>query len=138
MHRLPLLAAALPRLSRPVPRRLVPQIHLVDFAFSSRAVFRHQFSTSTKITTCPQCSALLPTPLPVCPNCSYISTIPQEMTYHEMLGASYEPNPFVVKTLQLKTKFRDLQSVVHPDRWVGKSEVRVQNIFVWPIFIPTL
>ncbi|CCM07096.1 uncharacterized protein FIBRA_09423 [Fibroporia radiculosa] len=46
------------------------------------------------------------------------------MTYHEMLGAQYEPNPFVVDTVEIKQRFRDLQSVVHPDRWVGKGSER--------------
>lgn len=45
------------------------------------------------------------------------------MTYHEMLGTPYQPNPFTVNPRQLKDQFRAAQAVVHPDRWVGKPEV---------------
>ncbi|TFY55578.1 hypothetical protein EVJ58_g8156 [Rhodofomes roseus] len=55
------------------------------------------------------------------PLCYWISNIPGEMTYHEMLGTPYEPNPFVVDTAAIKRQLRQLQTVVHPDRWVGKE-----------------
>ncbi|KAJ8489775.1 hypothetical protein ONZ51_g2746 [Trametes cubensis] len=42
------------------------------------------------------------------------------MTYHEMLGTPYEPNPFTVDVQQLKNQFRAVQAVVHPDRWVSR------------------
>ncbi|KAI0825125.1 Co-chaperone Hsc20 [Trametes gibbosa] len=69
---------------------------------------------------CPSCSSLLPTALPVCSKCSYIEPIPQSMTYHEMLGTPYEPNPFLVNVPQLKMQLRAVQTVVHPDRWVSR------------------
>ncbi|PIL31956.1 hypothetical protein GSI_06660 [Ganoderma sinense ZZ0214-1] len=50
------------------------------------------------------------------------SPIPESMTYHEMLGTPYEPNPFIVNPRQLKDQFRAAQALVHPDRWVGKPE----------------
>ncbi|OCH96156.1 Co-chaperone Hsc20 [Obba rivulosa] len=71
---------------------------------------------------CPRCSTALPTPLPVCPKCYYISDAKPEMSYHEMLGVPYEPNPFIVSNLELKRRLRELQSVIHPDKWVGKNE----------------
>ena len=40
-----------------------------------------------------------------------------------MLGTPYQPNPFTVNPRQLKDQFRAAQAVVHPDRWVGKTEV---------------
>lgn len=45
------------------------------------------------------------------------------MTYHEMLGTPYEPNPFVVDVSQLKQQLRAVQAVVHPDRWVSRPSV---------------
>ena len=72
---------------------------------------------------CPSCSTPLPSSLPVCPKCFYIAPIPESMTYYEMLGTPYEPNPFVVDPRHLKDQFRAAQAVVHPDRWVGKQEV---------------
>lgn len=47
------------------------------------------------------------------------------MTCHEILGVPYEPNPFRVDVSQLKRAFRAAQAVVHPDRWVAKSPVRI-------------
>ena len=49
------------------------------------------------------------------------------MTYHEMLGVPYEPNPFIVDTAAIKRHLRQLQNVVHPDRWVGKPQVRTRS-----------
>ncbi|KAI0335263.1 Co-chaperone Hsc20 [Cubamyces sp. BRFM 1775] len=81
---------------------------------------RNYSETSKRQKTCPSCSAPLPTALPVCSNCSYIAPIPDSMTYHEMLGTPYEPNPFAVDVQQLKQQFRAVQAVVHPDRWVSR------------------
>ena len=85
---------------------------------------RHYSNASARPKTCPSCSTPLPTALPVCTKCSYIAPIPESMSYHEMLGASYEPNPFVVDVPRLKNQFRAVQAVVHPDRWVAKPPVR--------------
>ncbi|KAI0735160.1 hypothetical protein C8Q76DRAFT_711216 [Earliella scabrosa] len=77
-------------------------------------------NASSRPKLCPSCSSPLPTALPVCTKCAYISPIPESMTYHEMLGTPYEPNPFVVDVAALKNQFRAVQAVVHPDRWVAK------------------
>ncbi|OBZ80008.1 Iron-sulfur cluster co-chaperone protein HscB, mitochondrial [Grifola frondosa] len=101
---------------RPVPRpafalpSAIPQTHL-----------RRYINTSQNPKRCPACSAVLPTPLPVCPSCAYIAKLPKSMTYYDMLDVPYEPNPFVVDTARLKARFRSAQAIVHPDRWVGKS-----------------
>ncbi|TBU35251.1 hypothetical protein BD311DRAFT_709602 [Dichomitus squalens] len=81
---------------------------------------RSQSTTSSGPRRCPSCSTPFPTSLPVCPDCFYITPMPESMTYHEMLGTPYEPNPFVVDLRQLKNQFRTVQGIVHPDRWVGK------------------
>ena len=57
------------------------------------------------------------------------------MTYHEMLGVPYEPNPFVVDTAAIKRHLRQLQNVVHPDRWVGKPQVRARSLGALPSII---
>ena len=63
------------------------------------------------------------------------------MTYHEMLGTPYEPNPFVVDVAALKNQFRAVQAVVHPDRWVAKPPVssaappNVICMYILPIFL---
>lgn len=82
---------------------------------------RHSVVTSlTK--TCPSCGAILPTVLPVCPNCNYIARIHDSISYHDILGLPYEPNPFVVDTALLKRRFIEAQRVSHPDAWATKSE----------------
>ncbi|EPT04332.1 hypothetical protein FOMPIDRAFT_1157455 [Fomitopsis schrenkii] len=117
------LTAALPRSSSFAASRLSysPARCLLHSATRASATSssRRRYATSTS-RTCPQCSAALTTPLPVCTKCYWISNIPHEMTYHEMLGVPYEPNPFVVDTTAIKRHLRQLQTAVHPDRWVGK------------------
>ena len=84
---------------------------------------RNHSSSTGRPKLCPSCTSPLPSALPVCSSCSYIAPIPESMTYHEMLGASYDPNPFVLDVSELKNQFRRVQAVVHPDRWVAKPQV---------------
>ncbi|KAH9937696.1 uncharacterized protein B0H18DRAFT_1206488 [Fomitopsis serialis] len=121
------LTAALPRSSFAASRlSSQPARHVLPAA--SRAARsltgRRAYAAASTPRSCPQCSAPLTTPLPVCTKCYWISNIPAEMTYHEMLGVPYEPNPFVVDTVAIKQELRQLQTVVHPDRWVGKERVK--------------
>ncbi|KAI9063072.1 Co-chaperone Hsc20 [Trametes sanguinea] len=114
-----LSAHALPFLPRHAAGR---PFHLPRYAPNTNALkFRRNYSDpASRTRTCPSCSAPLPTALPVCSNCEYIAPIPESMTYHEMLGTPYEPNPFVVDVPQLKKQFRAVQAIVHPDRWVSR------------------
>ncbi|KAF8846381.1 Co-chaperone Hsc20 [Paxillus ammoniavirescens] len=81
---------------------------------------RHSSSSLSKI--CPSCGTKLPTTLPVCPKCDYIAKFQHSITYHELLGLPYEPNPFIVDSALLKRRFIEAQRVCHPDAWVTKSE----------------
>ncbi|KAG2044853.1 hypothetical protein BDR03DRAFT_1004074 [Suillus americanus] len=88
---------------------------------------RHSVVTSlTK--TCPSCGTILPTALPVCPNCNYIARIQDSISYHDILGLPYEPNPFVVDAALLKRRFIEAQRVSHPDAWATKSERFIQQL----------
>ncbi|KIJ68454.1 hypothetical protein HYDPIDRAFT_106650 [Hydnomerulius pinastri MD-312] len=82
---------------------------------------RHAVVTSLT-RTCPSCGAKLPTALPVCPNCDYIARLHDSITYHDLLGLPYAPNPFVVDGALLKRRFLEAQRICHPDAWVTKSE----------------
>jgi molecular chaperone HscB len=98
---------------------------LSDQAGSSSS--RHSVVTSlTK--TCPSCGAVLPTALPVCPNCNYIARIHDSVSYHDILGLPYEPNPFVVDRTLLKRRFLEAQRVSHPDAWATKGEVSYSRV----------
>lgn len=94
---------------------------------------RNHSSSTSRPKLCPSCASPLSSALPVCTNCSYIAPIPESMTYHEMLGASYDPNPFVLDVSELKNQFRRVQAVVHPDRWVAKPQVSYSRCFgfIW-------
>ncbi|KAG2350356.1 Co-chaperone Hsc20 [Suillus weaverae] len=82
-----------------------------------------RYSVITSLTkTCPSCGTILPTALPVCPNCNYIARIHDSISYHDILGLPYEPNPFVVDAALLKRRFIEAQRVSHPDAWATKSE----------------
>ncbi|KZT65135.1 Co-chaperone Hsc20, partial [Daedalea quercina L-15889] len=119
------LTAALPRSSFAASRlALPPARHVlpVTSRVTQPSLGHRRLATTSTPRSCPQCSARLTTPLPVCTKCYWISSIPSEMTYHEMLGIPYEPNPFVVDTAAIKRNLRQLQTVVHPDRWVGKEQ----------------
>ncbi|KAG1864207.1 hypothetical protein DFJ58DRAFT_205689 [Suillus subalutaceus] len=95
-------------------------------AFTDKAnssSLKHSVVTSlTK--TCPSCGTILPTALPVCPNCNYIARIHDSISYHDILGLPYEPNPFVVDAALLKRRFIEGQRVSHPDAWATKSELQ--------------
>ncbi|KAG2154844.1 hypothetical protein DEU56DRAFT_770742 [Suillus clintonianus] len=88
---------------------------------ASSSSSRHSVVTSlTK--TCPSCGTVLPTALPVCPNCNYIARIHDSISYHDILGLSYEPNPFAVDVALLKRRFLEAQRIAHPDAWATKTE----------------
>ena len=108
------LRHAIPRGNYHIGANSVPFIRLTR---------RSHSSPISRPRLCPSCASPLPSALPVCSNCSYITPIPESMTYHEMLGASYDPNPFVLDVSELKSQFRKVQAVVHPDRWVARPQV---------------
>ncbi|KAG1749988.1 uncharacterized protein EDB91DRAFT_1110744 [Suillus paluster] len=103
---------------------LAPPNRYYARAFSDKASpssSRHSVVTSlTK--TCPSCGAVLPTALPVCPSCNYIARIHDSISYHDILGLPYKPNPFSVDAALLKRRFLEAQRISHPDAWATKSE----------------
>ncbi|KAG0708858.1 hypothetical protein DFH29DRAFT_889360 [Suillus ampliporus] len=103
---------------------LAPPNRYYARAFSGQASSsssRHTVVTSlTK--TCPSCGATLPTALPVCPSCNYIARIHDSISYHDILGLPYDPNPFAVDAALLKRRFLEAQRISHPDAWATKSE----------------
>ncbi|KAF9241385.1 hypothetical protein BU15DRAFT_44897 [Melanogaster broomeanus] len=112
--------------SRPPQRAIQPRRPSTS---QLRAYSRSPSSTPTKhavfsslTSACPSCGAKLPTALPVCPRCNYIARLHDSITYHELLGLPYEPNPFVVDSALLKRRFLEAQKICHPDAWATKSE----------------
>jgi molecular chaperone HscB len=100
---------------------LVPSSRYYARAFSDRAGSHSVVTSLTKM--CPSCGAVLPTALPVCPNCNYIARIHDSISYHDLLGLTYEPNPFIVDRAILKRRFLEAQRISHPDAWATKGEV---------------
>ena len=97
------------------------------FASSSprgRRIARRTFSATTRTgRKCPACGSPLPTPLPACSNCDYIAPLSQSSTYYEILGLPEDANKFDVDPKVLKDCFRQLQRVIHPDKWSNKGPV---------------
>lgn len=86
---------------------------------------RRYFSeTVHSVKKCPACGTPLPTPLPACTSCSYIAPLPRSTTYHELLGLPPSSNRFDVDPSMLKDRFRQLQRVIHPDKWSNHGPVR--------------
>ena len=99
-------------------RQIQPRSHASTRHFSASAPHS---AFLTKL--CPQCSKPLPTPLPACPNCDYIARLSPSTSFFDILGVPYSQSPFEVDVALLKNRFRDLQRVIHPDKWSGKGEV---------------
>ncbi|PCH33639.1 hypothetical protein WOLCODRAFT_135234 [Wolfiporia cocos MD-104 SS10] len=127
-----LLAASLPRLApaaRILPHR--PAAYACD-VLVARGAFVSSWrrysapSAERPAATCPQCSAPLPSALPACTQCYFVGKLDPAHTYHDLLGMSYEPNPFAMDSEALKQSYRRLMRVVHPDRWHGKGEGKVE------------
>jgi hypothetical protein len=107
--------------------RYVPQQSSTSF------LARRCMSSSTESGTshCPSCSAALPTPLPACPQCFFITMPQQDTTLYDIMGLSFSSNPFEVNPAQLKNRFRELQRIIHPDKWSNKGGVR--SVYVWRV-----
>ncbi|THV04947.1 hypothetical protein K435DRAFT_149025 [Dendrothele bispora CBS 962.96] len=71
---------------------------------------------------CPKCSSPLSTPLPACANCWSISAVPNDTPYHDIFSLPSGGNAFKIDTSLLKQRFREAQSVCHPDTWASKGE----------------
>lgn len=107
------------RLSRP---------HTALRAATSGAVRHLSASASSKQSQCPSCSAPLPTSLPACPQCFFIGRPSKATTYFDIMGLSNNLNPFNVDPVDLKHRYRELQRVIHPDKWSGKGNVRASAV----------
>ncbi|KAI9460577.1 hypothetical protein BJY52DRAFT_1118084 [Lactarius psammicola] len=94
--------------------------------------FRAYFSSSPLLsshpTTCPSCSAPLPTRLPACPKCFHIerSRPGNKYDYYDLLETPKSPNPFIVNESRLKNNFRRVQRYVHPDVWATQGQDKTQ------------
>ncbi|KAH6917371.1 hypothetical protein BKA70DRAFT_1252010 [Coprinopsis sp. MPI-PUGE-AT-0042] len=75
---------------------------------------------------CPNCGQLLPSALPACTNCWNLFSFPKDISHHELLGLPEGSNPFVVDIPTLKKRFRQAQSVCHPDSWASKNPDKVE------------
>ncbi|KAF5375221.1 hypothetical protein D9758_000279 [Tetrapyrgos nigripes] len=93
------------------------------FLLRRPTVFSHLRFVSTYGLTrkCPACSNPLPTPLPACSKCWNISSIPNDASFHDIFSL-HGSNEFKIDTSLLKQRFREAQSVCHPDTWASKGQ----------------
>lgn len=73
--------------------------------------------------TCVNCSSPINSNIPVCKSCGSISPLPSHLSHHSLLGIPDKPNPFLIHLPTLKQKFRQAQSICHPDAWSTKPPV---------------
>lgn len=112
-----LLTASVPRTAH----RLVSRPQLQPQCFHSTP------TRFTQLKSCPVCNQPLPSQVPACNKCWNIFALPPNVTHHELLGLSYDPNPFVVDISTLKRRFREAQSICHPDSWASKNPVSASS-----------
>ena len=94
------------------------------FRLRPRVFTRLRFISTYGLTRkCPKCSSPLPTPLPACAKCWSISAIPNDTSFHEIFSLPPDANVFKIDTSLLKQRFREAQSICHPDTWASKGEV---------------
>ncbi|KAJ3552272.1 hypothetical protein NM688_g4236 [Phlebia brevispora] len=48
--------------------------------------------------------------------------LPSSTTYYDVLNVPYDGSAFDVDLVRLKKSFRDLQRIIHPDKWSGKGD----------------
>ncbi|RDB28426.1 Iron-sulfur cluster co-chaperone protein HscB, mitochondrial [Hypsizygus marmoreus] len=111
-------ARSIPRVARFIPRA---SRSILPASRSIPNAARLIHASVPQNTRCPKCSQPLPTPLPACTNCWHISTLPPDTRFHDIFDLPYEPNPFLVDVSLLKKRFRDAQSICHPDSWASKG-----------------
>jgi hypothetical protein len=93
-------------------------------AFSWRRQASSEANQSTK--QCPSCSATLPTSLPACPSCYSIQSLPPDTTYYSIMQIPDDMR-FDIDEDLLKGNFRQIQRVIHPDKWSSKGPVSVEK-----------
>ena len=74
---------------------------------------------------CPNCGQPLPSALPACTSCWNLFSFPKDISHHDLLGVPEGSNPFVIDLPTLKQRFRQAQSVCHPDSWASKNPVGI-------------
>jgi len=83
-----------------------------------------KFSIPSK--SCPSCSTASSLQTLVCPECSHLLPIPNQMDLYSLMSMDWKQVPeggWKVDTKELKTQWRKMMGVSHPDRMGGKSEV---------------
>jgi hypothetical protein len=109
---------------RTVLNRVSPRPRTFHASVSRRTEAKPSFKK------CPVCSQPLLSSVPACNKCWNIFALPKDITHHELLGLNYDPNPFIVDVPTLKKRFRDAQSVCHPDSWASRNPVSTFRPFI--------
>lgn len=65
-----------------------------------------------------------------CSKCEALQELPQNLNYFDIMGIKRDYN---VVNEEIHNKYRELQKMLHPDRFGNKSEVSV-HLTTWTIF----
>jgi len=102
---------------------LVRTIGLQEVSSLNKLLFRPATFKSTKI-TCWKCGAEKALDNFFCNNCSALQEPDANSTYFEVLGMDRK---FDLKSAELTKKFRQLQSLVHPDKFSSGPKVNLHK-----------
>lgn len=102
---------------------------IVNIRFNKYKFKGHQYATYDTL-KCWNCQTILDVrPCLFCNNCSIIqSSEDQNLNYFELFNINVQ---YDIDTVQLTSKFRKLQNLMHPDRFSNKTEVN----FTLPMYL---
>lgn len=109
-------------------RTSTPASRFVPLLKPDSRLFSASAARLSTLQTCPSCSTPLPTPLPACPHCAFIARLPPSATYYDIFDVPKDINAYDLDPHLLKDRFRDLQRVVHPDKWSGRDPVSRDHV----------
>jgi hypothetical protein len=96
---------------------------------SFRRFYSSQKSTSK---ACPSCGSLLGVRDISCNDCGALSPLPENVNYLSLFGLpSTPPFEFDLDVRKLKKDYLKMMSNVHPDSVIGKSEVQINNFYLF-------
>lgn len=89
-------------------------------ALTFSTVFR-ELHNNRNCSECWKCGCEIRASSLICSRCNTLQKPDQSSSYFDVLGIK---EGFEVEDRELRTKYRELQNVLHPDRFSGKNAVR--------------
>jgi hypothetical protein len=101
---------------------------------STLLTLHRKLSSNSTQTQCWKCGSDIQNFILFCSQCSTLQKPDESKNYFDILCIK---QGFVIEDEELKTKYRKLQNVLHPDRFSVKSAVRYSNHYLCAVvFLP--